>query len=356
MNILEFDKYNLKILTVSKYHKYFNVIRNRLKKYFLMGLSMIFFIIFPSTSFAQTDSTYNDEEYCKNLEPFNYKLGVEVTTIGDIDTKTGSYELIFWLTIVSDEIDFTRCPPPTEWDFTNGYVKSMSGQFTETNFHKVLIHAIFFDEFDFREYPFEQIDLSIHFEPYYPLTSENVSFSANEEFTGLTIASGHVPGYNVGEISMEITETELAWGSFPHLQTVIPLTNEPGMVFLKKIFPVLILAGFGYSTFFMSPKILQDRITILGAVFVGSIFFHAVILLGEIPPIGYLTIADKVMITVYSIFTLTLLSVLLQQRYINSTELNNNNFTVTDAKNIDKKLIKATPIIAGIIFALLLFI
>ncbi|MBT3329258.1 MAG: hypothetical protein HN384_04900 [Nitrosopumilus sp.] len=300
--------------------------------------------------FGQTESNNILDSECKKLEPVNYEVGINVATIGEIDTKTGSYELIFWLSLVSDKIDFTKCPPPAQWDFTNGYVKSMSGEVTEPHFHKVLIHGIFFDEFDFRDYPFEQINLSIHIEPYYPLTSKNISFSINEEFSGLTIASGHVPGYDVGEIKMELSETQLAWGNFPHLNIVVPLSNDSGMVFMKKIFPAMILAGFGYATFFMSPKILQDRNAIIGTSLVGAIFFHAVFLLGELPPIGYLTIADKVMITIYSIFSFSLLSVLLQQKYLNALNHSDKNYAITTAKNLDMKLIKLAPIFAIMIF------
>lgn len=303
-----------------------------------------------STIYAQTDSIQINEDNCKKLEPLDYHIGILVTTIGEIDKKTGSYELIFVLTVVSDKIDFTKCPPPSQWVFTNGYVKSMWGEFTEPHFHKVIIHGVFFDEFDFRNYPFEEIDLSIQMGPGLPLTSENTQFSANEEFSGLSIAERYVSGYDVGNIQLEISETQVPWGTFPHLSAIIPLTNDPGTIFMKKIFPAIILAGFGYSTFFMSPKILQDRIAIIGAVLVGAIFFHAVFLLGEIPPLGYLTIADKVMITVYSVFSFTLLTVLLQQRYLNSLNNTDENYIISIGKNVDKKLIKLTPLFAIMIF------
>ncbi|HSG84335.1 MAG TPA: hypothetical protein VLA08_07250, partial [Nitrosopumilus sp.] len=80
-----------------------------------------------------------------------------------------------------------------------------------------------------------------------------------------------------------------------------------------------------------------------------------ILLMGELPPIGYLTIADKIMITVYSVFTLTLISVLLQQRYANLVETDNKDFSIMYAATIDKKLIKSTPIIAIMLFMLLQF-
>ncbi len=308
----------------------------------------------PSTSYAQSNLIQSNEEYCKTQEPFDYNIALNVLTIGEIDTKDGSYELIFALLITSDKVDFTKCPPPSEWLFTNGYIKERWAAHTEPHFHRVFMHGVFFNQLDYRDYPFETIDLFLDMSAYYPLTSENVKFTVNEELSGDKLAAEHLSGYNVGDVQLKISEYKRPYATFPHVSMIIPLTMDPEMIFLKKIFPVLILAGFGYSTFFMSPKILQDRITLLGAVFVGAIFFHAV-LLGEIPPLGYLTIADKVMITVYSVFSLTLISILVQQRYLNKIGHSDKDFTLSIAKEIDKKLIKLTPIIAIIIFSALFF-
>ncbi|HEY5735403.1 MAG TPA: hypothetical protein VIS47_02470 [Nitrosopumilus sp.] len=285
----------------------------------------------------------------------DYSIGIEVLTIGEMDTKAGSYELSFALLLTSDEIDFTKCPPPSEWIFTNGYVTNMWGEITEPNFHKVNIQGVFYNQMDFRDYPFEVIELSIELGVLYPLTIENIQFSPNMEYSGDYIAAKYISGYNVGKVQVETGELETPFATFPHYSMTIPLSHDSVMVFMKKIFPVIILAGFGYSTFFMSPKILQDRITLLGAVFVAAIFFHTILLMGELPPIGYLTIADKIMITVYSVFTLTLISVLLQQRYANLVETGNKDFSIMYAATIDKKLIKSTPIIAIMLFMLLQF-
>lgn len=275
---------------------------------------------------------------------------MQVMTIGEIDTKASSYELSFQLNLISDEIDFTKCPPPSEWIFTNGVVESMWGQHTEPNFHKVHVSGVFYNEIDFKDYPFEDITLSIEMGPPYPFTSDNTRFIINQDYSGVKIAGQYLSGYKIGDIQLEVSDFETPWATFPHFSMVIPLTNDPGMIFLKKIFPVLILAGFGYATFFMSPKILQDRLTILGTAMVGAIFFHAVFLLGELPSLGYLTIADKVMITVYSVFAFALIAVLRQQKYLNELNHSDEDYNVITAKSVNRKIMILTPIFAMMIF------
>lgn len=322
----------------------------------ISAVCLLFLLSSFSAVFAQMDPQVSNEEYCKSLQPYKYKVSIQVTTIGEIDTKSSSYDLNFVLTVTSDDVDFTKCPPPSEWIFTNGYIESTWGQYTEPHFHKIHMHGIFFNEMNFRNYPFEDLVLSIEMGPPYPFTSKNTNFINNENYSGVSIAGKYLSGYMVGEPKIEVTEITTPWATFPHYTMSIPLTSDPGMVFLKKIFPVLILGGFGYAAYFMSPKVLQDRLAILGAVFVGAIFFHAALLLTEVPPVGYLTIADKIMVTIYSVFALVLLNILLQQKYLNSLEPDEKNYVIQISKRIDMKLIKLTPIFAVIIFFSLYFI
>lgn len=316
----------------------------------LFGITLLFPV---GTALAQNDQNKINEIDCDKLEPMTYNMGLDLSTIGEIDRKTGSYELVFWLTVVSDKIDFTKCPPPSEWDFTNGYVISSSGMNIDPDFHKVKVHGVFFEELDFRDYPFEKMKLSVHVEPYFPITADNMVFQVNNEYSGLDTATVKVPGWEIGAPSFDTRVDSYAWGSFPHFTSTFPLETSPFTVFLKKILPVIILAGFGFTTFFMSSRILQDRLTIIGTSMVGAIFFHAVFLLGELPPLGYLTIADKVMISAYSVFGMTLIGVLIQQRYLDILDRTNEKYNVDLTLKTDKKLIIVTPIIAIIVFAVL---
>ena len=312
------------------------------KCFFLFGI----FLLFPiGTAMAQTEQMANEEE-CKELEPITYKVGFDLSTIGEIDTKTGSYELIFWQTFVSDEVDFTKCPPPTDWDYTNGYVITKGGINTEPHFHKFEVHGVFFEELDFRNYPFEKMNLSVHIEPFYPITAENMIFETNEEYSGLDTATVRVPGWTVGHPDFESRIDDYSWGSFPRFTATIPIESRAVSVFLKKILPAIILAFFGFATFFLSPNRLEERLSIIGAGMVGAIFFHAVFLLGELPPLSYLTIADKVMISIYSVFGMRILGAVMQQRRQNNLEKQKKDFDIFEAIKVDRKMIIVTPIVA----------
>jgi len=315
----------------------------------LFGIILLFPI---GTALAQNDEVEEDTEL-DSTEPLIYYMGIDLISVGVIDRESGSSELIFWLTIVSDDIDFTKNPPPDDWYFSNGYVIAKTGQNIDPHFYKVLIRGSFFSDVDFRNYPYDEINLHIHMEPYYPLTADKVVFQVNEEYSRINPETVSVPGWTMGEPTFSAYTTTYPWGDFAHLEAHFPVTTSPVDVFIKKLLPVLVLASFAFGTFFMSSHILQNRIGILAPIIVGSIFFHAIFLLGELPPISYLTLADKIMISIYTVFVCAGVTILFHQHHLNRKEVAHDERDIQRQFGIDKKMMILTPIASLAVFALL---
>ncbi len=314
-----------------------------------------FILLFPiGTALAQNDPIEEDTEL-DSTEPevIIYNVGVDLNSVGVIDRESGSSELIFWLTIVSDDIDFTKNPPPDDWFLSNGYIIDLSGQSIDPHFYKVLIQGSVFSEVDFRNYPYDEINLAIHIEPYFPLTADRVIFRVNEEYSRINLDTVSVPGWTMGEPTFSSYTTTYPWGDFTHFEAHFPVVTSPVDVFIKKILPALVLASFAFGTFFMSSHILQNRIGILAPIIVGSIFFHAIFLLGELPPLSYLTLADKIMIAIYTVFVGAGFTILLHQHHLNRKEVEHDQRDIQRQFGIDKKMMILTPIASLTVFALL---
>jgi len=305
-------------------------------------------------SLAQNDQIEEDAELeSTESETIVYNVGVNLVGVGNIDRESGSSDLIFWWTIVSDDIDFTKYPPPEDWDLTNGYVVDKTGQYTDTHFYKVKMRGAFFNEIDFRNYPYDEITLAIHIEPYLPLTADKIEFRVNEQYSVIDPHTVSVPGWTIGEPSFATYTTTHPWGDFTHYEAHFPIVTNPLDVFIKKILPVLVLASFGFGTLFMSSNQLQIRTGIIGTCIAGALFFHAVFLLGELPPLSYLTLADKIMISIYSVFAMAVLASIFHQRHLDTTEITHDKRDIQRQFRIDKKMMILTPIVALAIFALL---
>jgi len=262
----------------------------------LFGIILLFPI---GTALAQTDDV---DTLVVPTDPVIYNVGVDLISVGVIDRESGQSDLIFWLTIVSDDVDFTKNPPPDDWDLTNGYVIDKTGTNIDPHFYKTKIRGAFFSDVDFRNYPYDEINLAIHIEPYFPLVTNQVVFQVNEEYSLINPDTVSVPGWTMGEPTFSAYTTTYPWGDFTHFEANFPVQTSPVGVFIKKLLPPIILAFFAFGTFFMTSHTLQNRLTVIITGLVGSLFFHAIFLLGELPPISYLTLADKMMIAIYSIF------------------------------------------------------
>ena len=318
----------------------------------LFGIILLFPI---GTALAQNYPIEEDMEL-DSTEPDTiiYNVGLDLISVGKIDRESGSSDLIFWLTIVSDDIDFTKNPPPDDWDLTNGFVIDKTGQNIEPHFYKVKIRGTFFNENDFRNYPYDEINLDIHIEPYFPLTEEKVVFQVNEDYSVINTDTVSVPGWAMGEPKFSAYTTTYPWGDFTHFEAHFPVESNPASVFIKKLLPPLILAFFGFGTFFMTSHSLSDRIVIIITGLVGAIFFHAIFLLGELPPISYLTIADKMMIAVYTVFVGAGVLVLFHQRRIDIADKTHGTYDIHSQIRLDMKMLATTVVALAVVSLLVL--
>jgi uncharacterized membrane protein YadS len=87
--------------------------------------------------------------------------------------------------------------------------------------------------------------------------------------------------------------------------------------FLKTFMPVLFLMLIVMSSFILNPTQITTRLAAISSALVASAMFH-ISIAGQIPPVGYLTFADKFMVLTYFIllacFFMSLYVFLLQER------------------------------------------
>jgi len=103
----------------------------------------------------------------------------------------------------------------------------------------------------------------------------------------------------------------------------------------------------------MSSRPLADRIVIIATCLVGAIFFHAIFLLGELPTISYLTLADKMMISIYTIFVGNGALILLHQHKTDIAEKTHGEYDIQSQIRLDKKMLVITVAASLVVFGLL---
>ena len=304
---------------------------------------LILFTLIAITSLASIDDAFAQN----STNPVKMKIGIEIMNIGKIDKETGSYDMIFWVSETSDDYDFTKQPPPII-DYENGYVDEISAISIKQHFYKFKARGTFYNEIDYRPHPFHHMDLAIHIKSVIPNTLDNLEFIVDKEFSGIHDESFvAVPGWEIGEPYFFVSNQTYPWGEFSRFSAVLPVESSPIGVFMKYISPTIMIAAFAFSTFYIPAKYSDEKIEIIAATLVGAIFFHVTFLGADIPSVQYLTFADKVMMSVYSVFAMCLITVLLHKR--RESELKEK-YTVIVEQNLNKKFRIMTPIVAIVIF------
>lgn len=122
---------------------------------------------------------------------------------------------------------------------------------------------------------------------------------------------------------------------------------------MKKLFPIVVLMGFSFASFALSPKNLAERLGMISAALLSAVFFHSGFLLSELPPLGYMTLADKIMVVAYGLFVICLVPIMLTKYYY---QIKHVDLTLEQQLALDKKTMIAAPIVLSVLFAFVYFV
>jgi len=256
-------------------------------------LSVIFGIVFLGLI------GFSDDAFAVKVsdEPQEYVVAISLKTVGEINKYVGSYDLDFWYSIYSEGRDLLHDPPP-EVDFLNGKDIQFLSQYLGSNIFEERVQGTFFGEMDFHDFPFEKIPLRIELEPVTPFNTDHVVFSVDPESGVDTTAN--IPGWFISEPTFRVTENTYVVGeSYSRYVAEFTVERSPLGIFLKIIFPVLIVVGISFLAYIIPENhAVVAEYSLLPLIAV--VFLH-VDTLNELPPLGYLTIFDKVILIAYAL-------------------------------------------------------
>lgn len=271
-----------------------------------------------------------------------YEVGIYLLNVGRVDLQSGSYELDFYLWIKSDTADFTKSPP--RFEFMNGRVTT-EVLAVEPDYYEMRVKGSFLKNMNFQKYPFEQLFLTVEVEGIEDAGS--VVFVPDAKATGID-SLVNIPGWRLVSSDSTVTTHQYP-DEKSYSRYIFSITIERFFLssFLKTIFPVLIITTIAMLAFWMSPTNFTSRIGLGASTLLAAVAAH-LNAANQLPPIGYLTLFDKIMIIAYALFLNNLLSMVIQMRLIDHNQSE-------DAARVNARMRKMMPvIIITIFFALLL--
>lgn len=286
---------------------------------------------------------YTSNAYAESDSPDEFSIGLSLVGIGEIDKKTGTAELDFWYSVSAEDPTVSSMP---EMDFLNGRTISIQSEFETASIVEKRVFGTFISEMDFRNFPFEEIRLRVVLEPKTQWDSSKVKLLVNPS-SGVD-KYAIIPGWYISDVRFDIEESQYGAAN-SYEQFVAEFTIQRSMIgsFLKIMMPIIIVLGISFVAY-MIPK-NYDIVTELALLpLLALVFFH-IETSNQLPPLGYLTLFDKLMLVSYALIANNVIST---GRQVRAQE-----FSGSDrAWYLNNFHLKISPIIIVVLFSLLYFV
>jgi len=237
-------------------------------------------------------------------QPVEVLTGVRLMNVQKVDLTSNSYTLDFYLWFSYDPAQVSLAQVK-EFEFLNG-APSMTVVYVdeEFGFLEYRVKGDFVKTFDFSRYPFESQDLEVKLE-HKNMNTTALVYVADPDSSkdaGVNVVGWDLTGFNVYATEHIFSDNAMSNFVF-NLQVTRPFFSS----LVKNVLPVTIITIIGLLTFLMHPKNFGQRIGLAVSTLMSASAAH-LSLLNALPPTGYLTLADRMMIIVYIIFLFNLAS------------------------------------------------
>ena len=243
------------------------------------------------------------------------RVGVYVLQIGKLDLTTGSYTIDFYLSMSCDG----KCSLGT-FEFMDGRADTISLEENTTNERFYRIQGEFFENLDLRSYPFDSHALKIEIEDTTRPKDQLVyqpDLAASGVDQRVILVGWNVSGWSANVVDHYYPPLNQTYSRYIFSVNL----DRPGVTSGMNMFlPVFFLVFISLISMLLVGNRLESRILLTVTALLAAVFFQFT-LDSTLPPLGYLTFADKFMIASYMIIIATLVISILLLKYNDRKDL-----------------------------------
>ncbi len=304
-------------------------------------LAILAILVVAGSSLASRNQVRAQPQFTAQSDP-TVTAGILLLDVQQINLNSGTFGADFYLWFNS-----TGSPQTVQYELVNGQATSVTVDANTSSYQEYRIVGTFTTGLDFSNFPFENHSLSIQVE------SRNMP-SSQLTFVPDTAASGLDPSLSVVGWNLLGSSIQAAPHAYSSSQTFSRLTftvtiGRPGVQsFMANVFPIVLITLISLLAFFLPPTRSFERILIGVTTLIAAVEFN-LSLLGQIPPVNYLTIADKMMITVYALFLYSIGVTIILARQVENKDFER-------AKRLNTKGAILVPFIGAVILGFLLLL
>lgn len=225
--------------------------------------------------------------------PLKVRVGVYLLNVGKLDIGTGTYSMDFYVSFRCD-VDCN----PGNFEILNGRA-TIEKNDDEPRFKVFRVRAELAAQFNLKPFPFDEHKLIISLEDKI-LQDNQLIYEADLNMTGIH-PSAVVVGWTLDKqwAATIDRDTYSIYGQNYSRATFTIGAKRPRLsAFLKNLTPALVITLSGFLALLMGADKATPRLTLTTSALVGSVLFH-INMTSSMPPIGYLTFADRIMLINY---------------------------------------------------------
>jgi hypothetical protein len=266
-----------------------------LKKLYIIVACLLILTVYAMILVGQTQGqpitqTSNDSD------PAHVQVGVWIIDIQKIDLSASTYRLDFylWFSFDPSQISATEI---SQFEFVNGQpnIKQIDAS---NSYVEYRVTGDFIKNFDFTDYPFESHMLYIELEHE---NLDNTKLIYDLDNTSYIESTAAVSGWDVGSLQTQVLTHSYVDQNFSRPEFDVVLSRPLVSGIIKSVLPLAIITGISLLAFAMAAEDYNNKMALGITTLLSATAFHLSLLSG-IPPTGYLTFADRMMIAVYILF------------------------------------------------------
>ncbi|MFH0904341.1 MAG: hypothetical protein V1854_04040 [Methanobacteriota archaeon] len=233
-------------------------------------------------------------------EPVNVETGIYIISLGNYEVNKGTYTMDFYMWF---RWDASSNITPFKFEFMNGRANSKELISDETDIATgkrevwYRIQASLYSEPRFKDYPFDTQVLKIDFE-------DSINPVQKLQYTPAVIESGldkdvRASGWIITGWDFIAADKEYKWDEiYSRGNFAIDIEREKTSTAIKTLLPPFIFCVVSGLSFFFRPDKIAQRLGLGTSMLISAVMFH-ISQTASLPPLGFLMLIDKIMISTY---------------------------------------------------------
>ncbi len=244
-----------------------------------------------------------------HAQPERVSIGTYVLNAGEYDISKGTYTIDFYLWL-----EWNGTTSAENFEIMNGHIEDKKLLYEDPGYQFYRIRADLYDYIDVKNYPLDEQKISIKVEDELHDTSELV-YVPDREGSGFSNEIGLI-GWEITGDTIEVRNRDYKTFDETYSRYVYSIDlQRPSTSFYRMIIPIFFIGLITWMTFFIPLHKLNDKILLGGGTLIAAIAFH-IYLTEPLPPVGYMTLADHFMISLYALILPVVAALIIVDRLI----------------------------------------